>query len=218
MVRVKICGIKSVGDARKAVEYGADAIGLLVGKVHASDDFISNELARKIVVSLPPFCSSVMVTHLKDAERIIELVKYLGVNAIQLHGGSTLEDIVKIERSLSNVKIYRAFHVTDEGVLDEVMKYEDSIDAVLLDSINPMTDQIGGTGIVHDWKLSRKIVIKTNKPVILAGGLNHLNVTIAINEVMPFAVDANSGVKDNQGMKNYDKLKTFILTAKQVIV
>lgn len=215
MVKVKICGIKSVKDANKAIEYGADAIGLLVGRIHPSKDFITKELSKKIVDSVPPFCSTVMVTHLRDTNKIIKLAKYIGVNTIQLHGGSTITEIKKIKKSLPNVKIYRAFHVIDKNVLNEVKKFENYIDAVLLDSLNIKTGQVGGTGKIHDWDLSRKVVKISQKPVILAGGLNPSNVEKAIKQVKPFGIDINSGVKNKKGMKDYNKLKKFISVTKR---
>jgi len=215
MIRVKICGIKSVKDANRAVEYGADAIGLLVGRMHPSKDFITKELAKKIVDSILPFCSTVMVTHLRDTNEIIKLVKHIGVNTIQLHGGSTIIEIKKIRKSLHNVKLYRTFHVFDKNVLDKVKKFERHIDAVLLDSLNIKTGQVGGTGKIHDWNLSRKVVKISQKPVILAGGLNLSNVEKAIKQVKPFGIDVNSGVKNKKGMKDYNKLKKFISVTKR---
>ena len=64
-MRVQIAGIKTIEDALMCVKYDCDAIGLLVGQSHNSDDFISVEKAKKIVEALPPFVSSVIITHLK---------------------------------------------------------------------------------------------------------------------------------------------------------
>ena len=214
MVRVKICGIKSVKDAKKSIEYGADAIGLLVGKIYASKDFISKELAKQIVDSVPPFCSTVMVTHLRDTTKILRLAEYIGINILQLHGGSTIIEIKKIREALPNVKLYRAFHVVDKKILDEIKKFENCIDAILLDTVNIETDQVGGTGMVHDWSLSEKVVKNSKKPVILAGGLNPSNIAKAIRQIKPFGVDVNFGVKNKRGMKDYNKLKKFISIAK----
>ena len=216
MVRVKICGIKSIKDAKKAIEYGADAIGVLIGQVHASKDFITKELAKKIVNSIPDSHSTVMVTHLRDPNKIVKLAKYIRVDTIQLHGGSNITEIKKIRKYLPNVKIYRTFHVINQNILKEVKEFEKYIDAILLDSINIKTDQIGGTGKVHDWNLSKKVVQISKKPVILAGGLNPTNIAKAIKQVKPFGVDVNSGVKNKKGMKDYKKLKKFISIAKKL--
>ena len=72
----------------------------------------------------------------------------------------------------------------------------------------------GGTGKTHDWSISAKIVKEIRKPVFLAGGLNPENVREAIKTVKPFAVDANSGVKEKPRIKNYEKIKEFVRYAK----
>jgi phosphoribosylanthranilate isomerase len=85
------------------------------------------------------------------------------------------------------------------------------VDALLLDSGNPnlRVKELGGTGRVHDWKLSRQIREKANCPVFLAGGLNPANVRQAIEEVQPFAVDVCSGARTN-GKLDRQKLERFV--------
>jgi len=81
--------------------------------------------------------------------------------------------------------------------------------------MNKGTDQIGGTGITHDWNISKMIVESYKIPIILAGGLNPDNIEEAVNKVKPYAVDVNSGVKGEDGFKDYEKLKKFIQKAKK---
>ena len=214
-MRVKICGIKKVEDALKAIEYGADAIGLLVGQTHASKDFISKELAKEIVDSLPPFVSTVMVTHMTDVQTIIDFASFIGVSTIQLHGESNINDIRQIKNELRNVKIVKSIHVVDESSIYTGAEFLGYADAVLLDTMNKGTDQIGGTGITHDWNISKMIVESYKIPIILAGGLNPDNIEEAVNKVKPYAVDVNSGVKGEDGFKDYEKLKKFIQKAKK---
>lgn len=217
MIRVKVCANKRLEDALKAVEYGADAVGFLVGQAHASQDFISPSLAREIVTKLPPFCSSVLVTHISDAHAIIELAKETCVSTIQLHGDSTLDDVVKIRNVLPYTKIYKAVHVEDVSAIDAAQRWEGIVDAILLDSMNKSTNQVGGTGKTHDWTISAQIVKSTALPVILAGGLTVENVQEAIVNVRPFGVDVNSGTKGMDGYKDLQKLKAFITGAKATL-
>lgn len=214
MVRVKICGNKRAGDALKAVEYGADAIGLLVGQKHASPDFIDIEQARGIVALLPPFVASVLVTHLVLPDEITPLARKIGVNTIQLHGETTPDQTAQIKKTLPYIKLYKAIHVTGDKSIVNAESYTNSVDAILLDTINVSTDQVGGTGKIHDWGISRKIVQKASLPVILAGGLNPDNVKEAIEKVKPFGVDVNSGTKGRDGYKDPKKLQAFIERAK----
>lgn len=214
MVRVKVCGVKRLEDALMAVRFGADAIGLLVGQTHASSDFIDEIQAKHIVSGLPPFCSTVLVTHLISLPDIIHLAKNIGVTTIQLPGEISPEQILEIRKSLPYVKVNKAIHVVDNTSIDEVRRYIGFADAILLDSVNKATDQVGGTGLIHDWSISSRITSECAIPIILAGGLNPENVEVAIQQVIPFGVDANSGLKGTDGYKDPIKLEQYIKRAK----
>ena len=86
----------------------------------------------------------------------------------------------------------------------------------MLDSFNIETNQVGGTGLAHDWGKSKELVDKLKYPVFLAGGLNSLNVKTAINTVKPYGVDVNSGCKTN-GKKDRNKVIEFVKNAKEKI-
>jgi phosphoribosylanthranilate isomerase len=210
VTRVKICGIKSVEDARLAVEFGADAIGLLVGQLHNSPDFITPEQAKHIVGEMPPFVSTVLVTHLHDREKIAELVTDVCPSTLQLHGKSRPADTRFLRQQFPQLKISKALHANAEGVEDEAETWVKYVDAILLDTSSPETDQVGGTGRTHDWAVSAHMVGTLRKPVILAGGLTPGNVANAIAKVRPFAVDVNSGIKNAAGFKDPEKLRRFI--------
>lgn len=81
---------------------------------------------------------------------------------------------------------------------------------ILLDSGNPNLEikELGGTGRVHNWKLSRKIIESISKPVFLAGGLKPENIREAIEKVKPYGVDLCSGVRTN-GRLDLEKLGRF---------
>lgn len=214
-MRVQIAGIKTVEDALMCVKYDCDAIGLLVGKSHNSDDFISVSKAKEIIDCLPPFISSVIITHLEDGDEIIRILKETNANTVQLHSYIKESEVRKIKNTLPYVKILRLIHISDEGkILNELE--EDFIgDCLFLDSINVKTNQFGGTGLVHDWNKSAEIVKNTNLPVILAGGLNPNNVADAIRIVKPYGVDTNSGCKDINGYRNEKATKAFIENSKK---
>jgi len=75
----------------------------------------------------------------------------------------------------------------------------------------------GGTGTVHDWKVSRSLMLRIKpKPLILAGGLNPANVKSAIQTVQPYAVDVSTGVETKPGCKDPEKVVEFIHKVKEV--
>ena len=91
------------------------------------------------------------------------------------------------------------------------MKY---IDFYLLDSYNLKTNQVGGTGISHDWQKSKELIKLLDKPTFLAGGLNPDNVKKAIEIVNPYGVDVNSDCKNELGKKDKNKIKKFVENTK----
>lgn len=206
--------MKREADAALAVKFGADAIGVLVGQKHSSPDFVTAEQACRIVRSLPPFINSVLVTHLEDAEEVMDLVRRCQVNTLQIHSAMMPEGIQRIRAALGWLKLIKAIHVVNENSILEMDRYTDLVDAFLLDTVLPATGQVGGTGKTHDWAISRQIVARAKRPVILAGGLTAENVARAIRAVSPFGVDVNSGTKGPDGFKDAQKLRDFISRAK----
>jgi phosphoribosylanthranilate isomerase len=100
--------------------------------------------------------------------------------------------------------------VQGRRAFDRAREIESSVDAIVLDSLDPMTDRLGGTGKTHDWSLSGKIVANCKVPVMLAGGLTPQNGMEAICIVRPFAVDVNSGVERPDGRKSEERICRFI--------
>lgn len=212
-MRTKICGIRTAADAQIAMRAGANALGFLVGITHLAEDKISCEDAKKIIESLPPFVSSVMVTHLTDPAELIETARFLCVNTVQIHDYIAPAGVLQIKNSLPFCKIIKAIHVTNESdSLQMVDDFAPICDALLLDSRT--ADRLGGTGLTHDWNISKKIVEHSPIPVILAGGLTDCNVYDAVCKVRPYGVDVNSGVEQD-GWKSYEKVSRFVSEAKK---
>ena len=223
-MKVKICGITNIEDAMQAISIGADALGFQVGMRHKTEDEVSPEEAKAIVASLPPFVSYVMVTHLQDAKTIISLLKLIQkTTTLQLHDDDIdLKEISAIREKIPSVRIIKAIHVVvdrSDSPLQKLHNYDGIADALILDSVNMKEDRIGGTGMTHDWTLSKKMVDNSHLPVILAGGLTQDNVQYAIRSVGPYAVDVNSGVKISRTSRRKDpvKVRDFIYRAKNAL-
>lgn len=218
-MRVKICGITNLEDAKLAVSFGADALGFIVGVRRKAEDVISPEEARRIILSLPPYISSVLVTDLMEAKRVIELCKEIGATTIQLQDEISFDEIMLVRKSLPSIRLVKAVHVTGPEAVDKACSYEGLVDAILLDTINIEEDRIGGTGLTHDWRISRRVRERCSLPVILAGGLRPENTEEAIRIVQPYGVDVNSGVENPEGglhgRKDPDRVRTFIEKAKK---
>jgi phosphoribosylanthranilate isomerase len=215
MVKVKICGITNLEDALAAVACGADAVGFLVGQVHPSGSvFISAQAAGRIAAKLPPFCSTVLVTHLSRPTAVVQAARAARVTTVQLHGETEPDEADTIRRKLPNIKVYKAVHVLGETAVADARRFLGKVHGIVLDTALKETGQVGGTGQPHDWRISKRIVQSLPLPVILAGGLNPGNVREAIRLVRPYAVDVNSGVSRPDGTKDLRKLKLFIQQAR----
>jgi phosphoribosylanthranilate isomerase len=211
-MRVKICGITNRQEAKMAISSGADAIGFLIGLNYQVADSIEPVTAEDIISNLPPFISSVLVTHKTNIDWVIETCERINCTTVQLHGDFPLEDIPILRQKIPYLKIVKTVHVTDESAVGQAISTSRWADAVQLDTRTK--NLIGGTGITHDWSISSRIVREVDKPVILSGGLNPQNILNAIDTVRPYGVDVNSGVENQDGSKSSDKVRSFIIQAK----
>lgn len=213
MIRVKICCIKSEEEASIAIDCGASAIGL-VARMPSGPGPISDELISRIAGTIPPPLATFMLTCETSAREIIMHHNRTHTNTIQIVDALSEGTYNEIKTALPAVRIVQVIHVIDEGSVDEAAEISGRVDALLLDSGNPRLKikELGGTGRVHNWKLSRQIVERSKCPVFLAGGLNPDNVRQAIEEVRPFGVDVCSGVRTN-GDLDRRKVELFIKNA-----
>lgn len=211
---VKFCGINKLEYANIAVDLGVDFLGFLVGITHVAEDKLTNEEARRIIGEVDFKNSTpIAVTHLQNAKSIIQTMREIKVSAVQIHDSITLDEIKKVRDAFPNGYIIKAVHVENRvKSIEQALLFENYVDALLLDSRT--IDRLGGTGEIHDWNISREIVLSVKKPVFLAGGLTPDNVLEAINTVKPYGVDVNSGVEIN-GEKDLSKMTKFIRLAKE---
>ena len=214
VVRVQIAGVSSLDEALAAERAGVDALGFTVRLPDGVHDELTEVKARGIIAVLPPLVGSVAITYVDNAREAIDLCRYLAVGAIQLHGEFPVEELHMLRASLPHLKIIKAIHVTGPEAIENARPYERRVDAIILDTYDPVTGRCGATGNTHDWSISREIVDKVRTPIILAGGLTPENVCEAIRTVAPWGVDVHTGVEDADGTRNLGKIREFIQRAK----
>jgi len=211
-VRVKICGITRKEDLDAAAEAGADAVGFVVGVASSPRNLSLNE-AERLIRQVPPFVKSVLVTVPRSIDDF-ETYGKLNPDAIQIHG-ENLHAAASVRLRLPNTQLIGAVNANLADALDVISRVSKLFDAVLLDSF--VAGRYGGTGVVHDWELSKRVKqVIHPKPLILAGGLNPENVAEAVRTVKPYAVDVSSGVEQQPGIKNHQKIVEFIKNAKDI--
>lgn len=195
-MRIKICGIRNDSDLKAALSASPDAVGFLVGQVHPSPDFILACTARRLAKSLPPFVQPWLVTHLSKPDEVLDLADAAAIHNIQLHGESTPEEVSAIRDKLPPcARLVRAVHPEPQDAFYQYAEFVPFIDAFLIDTLDPKTGRIDGTGLTGNWIRAARFVQESPLPVILAGGLTPANVARAVERVRPYAVDVNSGVK-----------------------
>jgi phosphoribosylanthranilate isomerase len=210
-IKVKICCISSTAEAKLAIQYGAAAIGL-VGKMPSGPGIIDDELIQSISKTIPPPISTFLLTSETRAEDVIAHYKKTHTSAIQIVDALSNRQYDLIREELPNVKLVQVIHVINEYSIDEANEISAHVDAILLDSGNPnlATKELGGTGRVHNWDLSKRIRESIDIPIFLAGGINKDNVRAAIDHVQPFGIDLCSSVRTN-GKLDEKKLEAFFI-------
>jgi phosphoribosylanthranilate isomerase len=165
--------------------------------------------------SAPRTVTPVLVTHRQDPREVAALVATVGVPAVQLHSNCSVETVAALRELLPHVKLLKSFHATGVATLPAMHPFEPIVDGFVLDTASDAEDRVGGTGLTHDWNVSREIVARLSRPVILAGGLDGDNVAEAIRTVGPYGVDANSRLRDAQGFKDPSRVGAFVVRAKR---
>jgi len=212
MVKVKICCISSIEEARLAVAYGAAAIGL-VGRMPSGPGIITDELIHAIAKTVPPPIQTFLLTSETTTDNIIEHHKKVNTTTIQIVDALSGREYHKIREAIPNVQLVQVIHVLDEGSIKEAIEISEFVDAILLDSGNPNLPPkvLGGTGKTHNWDLSKKIREEISLPVFLAGGINKDNIKKAIEHVQPYGIDLCSSVRAN-GQLDESKLEALFNT------
>ena len=196
--RAKICGITRVEDALAAAFAGADAIGLVFYAPSPRD--VAIERAAEICAALPPFVTTVGLFVNAAEDEVRGVLDKVPLDLLQFHGDETAAYCQRFSRPY--IKAVRMAEGVD---LNAVAGQYNGARALLLDSYQKGVP--GGTGHAFDWA---RVPVDLDKPVILAGGLDPENVTGAIRQVHPYAVDVSSGVEAGKGIKDAEKIIAFM--------
>ena len=198
MTKVKICGFTEAENAREAAIAGVDAVGLVF--YDKSPRNVDIFRAQEIIEGLPPFVNRVGLFVNANPSFVDEVLCEVPLDTLQFHGDESLLDCSQYQ-----MPFIKSLRVKPETNVFQVADEFSSASAILLDSFNPSA--YGGTGEAFDWSLA---CVDISLPIILAGGLNETNVSAAISQVKPYAVDASSGVESAPGVKDIDKIVAFI--------
>ncbi len=190
---------------------GADALGL-VGPMPSGTGIVDLPTARSLAASTPPPVVSFLLSSATDPERLVAEARAVGPSVLQIVDRVPAAAYRRLRAEFPALRLVQVVHVTGLAeTLEEAREAAEACDAVLLDSGSregPVAS-LGGTGRVHDWSVSRRVVEELAKPVILAGGLRPGNVAEAVRTVRPFAVDVCTGLRTD-GRLDQAKLRAFV--------
>jgi phosphoribosylanthranilate isomerase len=203
MTLIKICGITNAQDARVAADAGADAVGLIFAE---SPRRVGVEEARRISMALPEHVLRVGVFVDEQPAEILRISREVGLDLAQLHGDETPEDVTAIRQG--GVKVMKALRVKSAASLRALDRY--GADLILLDAHSESAR--GGTGQRFDWEVAKSSTGRDN--IVVSGGLGPENVREAVEFFQPYGVDASSSLEDGPGKKNSERVRRFVLAAR----
>lgn len=196
--RVKICGITRLEDAVAAASAGADALGFVF--YDPSPRNVAPQTVADILAQLPAYVTTVGLFVDATPEFIVSILDRVPLDLLQFHGDEPEGDCVRYGRPYT-----KAIRMRDDVDLVRMAETYHSSRGLLLDTF--VAGKAGGTGEVFDWN---RIPKSLPKPVILAGGLDPQNVSRAIAQVQPWAVDVSGGVEQAKGIKDSQLINAFM--------
>jgi phosphoribosylanthranilate isomerase len=216
-IRVKVCCIASIAEAELALEAGADALGL-VSAMPSGPGVIRDEDIATIAEWVGSRAATVLLTSRLSAEGIAEQLRHSRPSVLQITDTLPDGELTRVRERHPHVVLMPVVHVRDSDSVEEAVRLSADADAILLDSGNPLAQvkELGGTGRVHDWHVSRAIRDAVDVPVFLAGGLRADNVGDAVRMVRPFGVDVCSGVRRG-GKLDRAALTAFVTAARKAV-
>jgi len=194
--KIKICGITNYDDAAMAVDLGVDALGFIFA---SSPRKIEPDKARKIIMKLPPFVKTVGVFVNEDTENMLDIVKYCGIDNIQLQGDEPPETCESLMP-----RTIKALKIKDDCIPQQFSLYKGTVKALLLDTYSKKV--AGGTGKTFNWDIAVKMKA-LGVPIILAGGISPSNIGEAVKKVNPYGIDVGSGIEEKPGKKDHSLMK-----------
>lgn len=196
MTQVKICGIKREIDVEFINKYLPNYAGFVFAGTKRK---LSPEIAKSLCRLTDSRIKKVGVFVNEDFENLLNIASLCRLDVIQLHGDETPKYVQNVKNA--GYEVWKAFRIQDSSIFEEIKKY--NADKYLLDTY--VKDEFGGSGIAFDWSL-----IKNGENIILAGGLTRENVAEAITIAKPYCVDVSSGVEDELGYKDEQKIRKFM--------
>ncbi|WGR63612.1 phosphoribosylanthranilate isomerase (plasmid) [Paracoccus ferrooxidans] len=208
-VSVKICGLTEAAGLAAAVEAGARYVGFVF--FPKSPRHVTPEAAAELAAQVPLGVAKVGLFVDPDDAALEAVLARVPLDLIQLHGAETPARVAEV-KARSGLPVMKAVGIADPQDLDQLWDYGLVADMLLIDAKPPKDAPLpGGNGLAFDWRLlaGRQIL----KPWLLAGGLTPENVAEAIRLTRAPGIDVSSGVESAPGIKDPQRIRSFIARA-----
>ncbi|AFZ46081.1 phosphoribosylanthranilate isomerase [Cyanobacterium stanieri PCC 7202] len=203
-MRIKICGLTNVEEARAIASMGVDTIGFIC--VKDSPRYISPSSIRAIVEKLPPQVSTIGVFVNASVTEIIDIIKEAKLTGVQLHGEEDIDFCNQLREHLPDIEIIKAIRHKNSQSQQEAEKYLPFVDTLLIDTYQKGIH--GGTGKTFNWQELSEF--RPSRPWLVAGGISPDNVITALNTLKCDGIDLSSKVEISPGKKDLEKIKQLI--------
>ncbi len=200
-MRIKICGVTNLDDARLCVDAGADALGFIF--VPGTPRCVTAEAAARIIAALPPLVTPVGVFWDHAPGQVKATAEQCRLGALQFHGDEAPEDL--LEHRLPVIKTLKV-----AGAADLARMSDYRVAAFLLDSPAKWSEGLARPPI--PWDMAADAARR--HPILLSAGLTPDNVGVAVRRVRPYGVDVNSGVEARPGRKDEARVRRFVAEAR----
>jgi len=198
-IRIKICGITESEGVDAAVEAGADALGFVFAE---SPRRTTPAAVIPLLSRVPALVTTVGVFRYPDPTELESVMSRVHLDVIQVEPSSRILEIARAH----DWRILPVIH--DEPDLGDCLRLTEGNDAVLLEGSGS-----GGRGVRPNWE--RAALLARSRTLVLAGGLTPLNVGNAIRQVRPWAVDVSSGVETSPGIKDPERIRSFVRAVRE---
>ena len=213
-MQVKICGVRTLEDARTAAAAGADFIGLVFvpGRRRRLEIPEAAAIVAGTRQATPDNPRFVGLFADQSLEEVNETIRSCGLDVAQLCGTESPEYCQQ-----TAAQVIKVLHVPDSAAGESAATefaarmgtYRNDGNLVTLDRL--VEGLQGGTGESFDWDIAARLS-ELGHEFLLAGGLTPGNVGDAVTAVRPWGVDVSSGV-ETDGVQDQAKIRDFIRAA-----
>jgi len=210
VLKVKICGVKSINHVKACIKGKAKMIGF--NFYNKSPRFINLKTAEKISNFAKKKIKRVGVIANINIKEIKKITETVDLDYLQFHGNET-PGFIRNVKKISKTKIIKALKISNKNDIKKISNFKKVSDYILIDTkiVTKKNLNFKKKSRELDWNLFKKI--KDKQTLILSGAININNLEQAIKDSNIRFVDVSSSLETIPGKKNIKKINKFLKLA-----